>query len=265
MPRVAKAEVDRRREQLAELLLRERYLPVGEVARRLNVSEVTARRDLAALEGEQIVRRTHGGALTAADADRYDRTFASFGKRRTRHASAKRLIAAAAARRIEPGSTVFLDAGTTCFRVAEYLRRHPVGELTVVTQSLAVATRLAGDESLSVHLLGGKLLPRQRITLGAQTVAAARRWDVDLALLGAEAFGPAGIANSQDDVAQLQRAVMRRSAAHAFLLDASKLGGDAPVLVAPWGDIDTLITDTPADALAFWPVGPRHLHTTHES
>ncbi|MEM8875715.1 MAG: DeoR/GlpR family DNA-binding transcription regulator [Planctomycetota bacterium] len=253
MPRVAKAEVDRRREKLAELLQRERYLRVADVAERLGVSEVTARRDLSALNDQQRIQRTHGGAVSP-DALEYERTFASFGKRRTRATAAKTAIATAAATLIEPGMTVFLDAGTTCFRVAEELRRTPPVDVTVVTQSLAVATHLAAAEEASVVLLGGRLLPRQKVVLGPQTLAATRQWTFDLALLGAEAFNDAGIFNSQQDVADLQREVMARAGSHAFLLDATKLGHSSSALVTSWTDIDTLVTNATADALAALPI-----------
>ncbi|MEM6313687.1 MAG: DeoR/GlpR family DNA-binding transcription regulator [Planctomycetota bacterium] len=255
MPRVARAEVDRRREQLAELLKRERYLRVADVAERLGVSEVTARRDLSALNEQRRVQRTHGGAVSP-DALTYERTFASFGRRRTRAASAKARIAVAAAALVRSGMTLFIDAGTTCFRLAEELRRTPRKNLTIVTQSLAVAAHLAPSEDSSVVLLGGRLLPRQRVVLGPQTVAAARRWSFDLALLGAEAFDDAGIFNSQEDVAELQRQVMRRASTHAFLMDRTKFGRQSSARVTPWAGVDTLLTDATDDELAQLPAGP---------
>lgn len=261
MPRVAQVDVDRRREQLAELLKRERYLRVADVARELGVSEVTARRDLSALTAQQRIQRTHGGAVSP-EALEYERTFASFGKRRTRAAAAKAAIAVLTAIRVQPGMTIFIDAGTTCFRLAEELRRTPPADLTVVTQSIAVATHLAAVESWSVVLLGGRLLPRQRVVLGPQAVAAAKKWNFDLALLGAEAFNKAGIFNSQEEVATLQRQVMNRAAAHAFLLDATKLDQTSAARVTDWPMVDQLLTNATAETLAALPIRPEQFQTT---
>ena len=75
--------VEARREKLAALIERYRYLPIGELCRRLDVSEATARRDLAALASRNKVKRTHGGALAE-----FNERFPSFHERQASSASA---------------------------------------------------------------------------------------------------------------------------------------------------------------------------------
>ena len=152
--------------------------------------------------------------------------------------------------------TVFLDAGTTVWAVAERLRRRPV-PVRVVTNSLAVAERLAGARGVDVDLLGGRLLPSQSVLLGVGACRAAATYDYDLALLGAEGFDAAGVWNSTEDVTALQRAVADRSRRHAVCADAGKAGRRAPALLLPWDQLDLIITDA-ADV----PVGPNHLMRT---
>jgi DeoR/GlpR family transcriptional regulator of sugar metabolism len=224
-------------------LLRERsYLPIGELCRRFKISEATARRDLAALQRDRTIVRTFGGAM--AD---YDRRFAPFAERLKLNAAAKAAIAARAAKLVEPGMTVFIDAGTTPFAVAELLRREPPRDLRVVTNSLAVAERLTGVRGIEADLLGGRLLPNQSVLLGPETCKAAGFYEVDVALLGGEAFDAAGVWNSSAEVVDLQRAVIDRSKRYAVLLDASKADHAAPARLATWDEIDLMITDrTPA-------------------
>ena len=237
MARVAQREIDGRRRAMTALLRERSYLPVGDLCRRFGISEATARRDLAALSEQRSIRRTFGGAM--AD---YDRRFAPFADRLAVAAAAKRRIAGAAVGLIEPGSTVFLDAGTTLFAVAERLRRRPV-PLTVVTNSLAVAERLGGARGVDVDLLGGRLLAGQSVLLGRHACRAAAAHRYDLALLGAEGFDAAGVSNSTDDVVALQRAVVGRSARHAVLADATKANRRAPSPLMAWADVDLLVTD----------------------
>lgn len=256
MPRVAIEVVESRRKRLAGFLQSSGYLPVAELCRRLNVSEATCRRDLTMLVNRDQVRRTFGGALGVQQSPtlgQFDAGFASFRARRRLAASSKSRLARRAVRLIKRRQTIFLDAGTTTFRVMEELIRRPPDRLTVVTHSLMVALHLSSVEGVTVHLLGGQVLYRQGLTLGSRTELAARAFDFDLALLGAEAFNNAGIFNSQEDVVRLQKNVVSRSKSVRFLMDKTKAGQAAPVPVFRWdrwprGDV-RLLSDAGAALL----------------
>ena len=241
MPRVAQTEIDDRRRAMTDLLRDRAYLPVGDLCKRFGISEATARRDLTALSKDRTIVRTFGGAM--AD---YDRRFVPFTDRLKLAAGAKRRIAAAAMKLIEPGMIVFIDAGTTLFAVAEHLGKKPV-PLSVVTNSLAVAERLARVRGVEVDLLGGRLLVNQSVLLGDRTRKAAALYRFDLALLGAEGFDADGMWNSTEDVVSLQQAVIGRATHYAICADAGKLDRRAAVKLLSWKQIDTLITDAPEE------------------
>ena len=243
-----------RRRLLTQLLGRHRYLPVADVARRLNVSEATARRDLAALTRQKKVRRTFGGAVSASPSlAEYGVRFASFAERAKVGAAAKRRIGRAALAMIEPGMTVFVDAGTTLDQLAALMAEAAAKSLagvTVVTHSLAVADRLAGSEHVAVHLLAGRLLGRQSIVLGPLTTRTAGEFEYDLAFLGAEAVNANGAFNTQEDVVTLQRAVAARAAKAAVCVTGDKFGKTARVALLPVGEIDLFVTDAVARRVA---------------
>ena len=250
MPRVADHIVSERRRQLTQLLGRHRYLPVADVAKRLNVSEATARRDLAALTRQKKVRRTFGGAVSASPSlAEYDVRFASFAERAKIDATAKRRIARAALSLVSPGMTVFIDAGTTLDQLAALMAESRV-RATVVTHSLAVADRLVGSEHVAVHLLAGRLLGRQSIVLGPLTARTAGEFEYDLAFLGAEAVNAAGAFNTQEDVVTLQRAVAARAAKSAVCVTAGKFGKTARVALLPVEEVDLFVTDAVARRVA---------------
>jgi DeoR/GlpR family transcriptional regulator of sugar metabolism len=245
--RVPQHLVDRRREELRGLVRRDGFLPVAEICRRLGVSEATARRDLAAIEANGHITRTNGGAL--AD---YNTSFASLNERASRARSAKGRIAALAAERLPRAGTIFLDAGTTVQALARLLlRRRNLAGLTVVTNSLSVATMLGGAPGLELHVLGGTFLHRQAVLFGAETIEALGRWKFDAAFLGGEGMDAGGITNSHPEIAEFQQAVIGHSVRAWFCLDASKLARATPHRVTAWTDNVTLITDaTPAQLLA---------------
>ncbi len=105
--------VEKRREQLRNLIRTDGFLPIAEICRQLGVSEATARRDLVAIAAHGQITRTRGGAL--AD---YNTAFASLGQRAQRARTAKARIADAAIAQFPRTGVVFLDAGTTVQSIA---------------------------------------------------------------------------------------------------------------------------------------------------
>ena len=233
--------VEERRRQLAEHLQQHAYAPLREVCARFKVSEATARRDLAALAARKQIVRTHGGALTE-----YNRRFPSFRQREGHNAAAKARIAAAARDLIQPRTTCFLDFGTTAYALAEAIRRKPVIDLNVVTNSLPVADLLTTVLGTRVYLLGGELLPRQSALLGGPARKALRFYSIDQAFLGAEAADTAGVWNSQSELVSLQQKVLEEASCSVLCIDASKLKHTAPAFLAPWTGFNLVVTDATA-------------------
>lgn len=236
--RVAKHIVEARRSRLTELLLERGYLPISELCEELGVSEATARRDLTALESEERITRTYGGAL-----GEFNATFTSFRERLREGTDAKGSIARTAASLIRPGMRVYLDAGTTAFAIAQELRRHLPERLTVITNNLALLETLGSLPGAKTILLGGQLLERQSVLLGNEAVNAAALQHIDIAFLSAQGMNERGLWNSQRDIIRLQHAVMKRAGRSCFCLDHTKLGHSAPEHLASWPKINTLVSD----------------------
>lgn len=244
--RVALHIVNDRRERLRSLIRQDGFIPVAEICRQLNVSEATARRDLASVAETGDIGRTRGGAL--AD---YNMRFASLSERTQRARAAKLRIAHTAAALVPSHSTLFLDAGTTVSAIARVLlTRAELGNLTVVTNSLSVATLLGSAPHVELHVLGGTFLHRQAVVFGESTILGLGGWRFDAAFLGGEGMNDEGVTNSHDQIAAFQRAVLMKSARSYFCIDASKLGRSTPHRVTAWDNRVHLITDVPAPVLA---------------
>lgn len=236
--------VSARRDRLAAWLQQHSYVPLNEVCTRFQISAATARRDLTALAKQNQVLRTRGGAL----GDEYHR-FPSFLERQKIAFDGKQSIARRAQTVIEPGMACFFDGGTTIFAIAEELQRSPVTPLTIITNSLPVAELLAPVKGISAHLLGGELVPRQSVLVGRMARKVLGFYHIDVAFLGAEGINARGAWNSQEDVVELQKGIVRNACKVVLCADRSKLGRAAPVFLTRWKEIDLLLTDaSPADA-----------------
>ncbi len=244
--------VEARREKLAALIERYRYLPIRELCRHLGVSEATARRDLAELASRNKVKRTHGGALAE-----FNERFPSFRERQASGSRSKARVAKRALGFLKPGGTYFLDSGTTIFALAEAFRAAPVSPMTIVTSNIPVGELLSSIPELSVYLTAGQILGRQSVLLGETARRSLEFWSFDMAFLSAEAANQDGIWNSQDSIVQQQLVAVRRSTRAVYCLDSSKIGGSAPFLLKKWPDVDYLLTDAPTEKLAKAGINPK--------
>ena len=231
------ADIQARREGLTSLLQKEGYSSVTELSQRFSVSEATIRRDLDVLQEENLLTRTYGGALLE-----YDALFVPFYQRNAQQRSLKKRIAHSAVKFIEGASSIFLDAGSTVFSIAERIAELDLESLKLVTNSLPAAEGLASKGSSEVHLIGGRLLPHQLVVVGPGASIGLSSWHFDLAFLSAEGMNADGLWNSQDDISNFQRHVCGRSSRSVLCLDGSKLGQTAPSFLMPWNAIETLVT-----------------------
>jgi DeoR/GlpR family transcriptional regulator of sugar metabolism len=141
-----------RRQRILGLLREEPGIRVSQLARRLGVSEGTIRNDLSALEDSGQLTRVHGGAVLK-DSPRF--VSSSFAARVHVNADAKQWIAREAAKTIEDGESILVDASTTVFAMVPYLKE--CRNLTIVTNGIDVGLALAQNPSKTVILVGGVL------------------------------------------------------------------------------------------------------------
>jgi DeoR/GlpR family transcriptional regulator of sugar metabolism len=240
--------------------IRERFaagpgVSVSELAREFDVSEMTIRRDLAVLEGQSHIQRTHGGAFLT---QRMMLEFDYRGRREVNRA-AKAAIAAEARKLVQPGQRLILDTGTTTLEFAALLKDGK--DLTVITPSLAVASELQHAAGVEVILLGGVIRRGSPDLTGPVTENCLELFSADFAFQGADGIGDDGAIYNSDlrlaRVDKLMRRVARRS---CLLADHTKIGTTALARNGTLADVDIFITDTGAPAAVlkrFARLGPK--------
>jgi DeoR family transcriptional regulator, fructose operon transcriptional repressor len=242
-----------------QLKIRDRFaeqpgVSIRKLAREFGVSEMTIRRDLAALEGKSHIQRTHGGAvLTERMMLEFD-----YRDRRGKNQRIKCAIAAAARQRVRPGQRLILDTGTTTLELAALLKD---GEnLTVITPSLAVASELQHAAGVEVILLGGIIRRGSPDLTGPVTEHCLELFAADVAFQGADAIGVDGsIYNSDLRLARVDQLMRRVANECCVLADHTKIGRTALGRSGSLAEVDTFITDkaVPAEMLKrFAKLGP---------
>jgi len=233
---------ERRREIVAGLKRDGRCL-VADLARRLDVSEVTIRQDLDALEKEGVLRRTHGGAILSVKIG-LERPFQV---EETAHKAEKERIAAAAVDLISSGDTLILDVGTSVTAAARQLveqKKKP----TVFTNGLNIAAILEADPDITTVVTGGTLRPKQHSLVNPFAEFILPRIHADIALIGVSGVeAEHGITNVNVAEAEMKALFVKAARRRIVLADSSKIGTVALAKFADVQDIDLLITDVGAD------------------
>jgi len=236
-----------RQRQLSQRLIERGSIRVGEEARSFGVSDETIRRDIKALVGAGIAMPVFGGAVVRPDLVPPALQLRPVTERERVEHEAKAAIGAAAARRVEPGQVVILDAGTTTLAVARHLRSHR--DLTIITNSLAVAQVMAGLPTCTVYVVGGRLVSGSLSMVGPQARRDLAGMTADWAFLGAAAITPGNaFASADQEEAEVKQAMIRAARTVAIVADHTKFAARSFIAFAKAADVDMLLTTPGAPA-----------------
>jgi DeoR/GlpR family transcriptional regulator of sugar metabolism len=231
-----------RQQQILAHLNRNGRASVTELSRMFDVSAVTIRADLQLLAAEDLIVRTHGGAVLAPRAPEL-----SLLLRRQQQVAEKERIGSAAAGFVANGDAVFLDASSTTLALAHALRRHR--DLTILTHSLVVAQSLLDAPGVSVALTGGTLQRDTVSLLGPDGLAILRKYNIKTGFFGAHGLSfPEGLTDVSPGEAEVKRAVVAMCRQVVALIDSTKWGRVGPASFARPEDLHIIITNTNAPA-----------------
>lgn len=214
-----------------------------ELARVVQTSEVTVRRDVRALEAEGLLDRRHGGAVLPGGFSREP----GYPQKTHLSAAEKSAIADLAASLVEEGDAVVVGAGTTTQELARRLARVP--GLTVVTNSLLVAQALAHANRVEVVMTGGTLRGSNYALVGSGAEQALQGLRVTKAFIsGSGLTAERGLSTANMLSASVDRAMVLAAAEVIVLADHTKLGAAGMFQTVATDAITRLVTDEQATA-----------------
>ena len=215
---------------------------VGELVGVMGVSAATIRRDLALLEQQRLLARTHGGAVAQGVLYELPLRYRSAERREQ-----KARIARAAAARVADGAAIGMTGGTTTVEVARALSDKR--RLTVVTNSLSIASELAVRPNLKLVVTGGVARPESYELVGPLAEGALASLNLDLVLVGVDGISVAeGFTTHHEVEAHTNHALIERARRVIVVADSSKLGQVAFARICGLDEVDELVSDTDAAA-----------------
>ncbi|MBU8788712.1 DeoR/GlpR family DNA-binding transcription regulator [Bacillus glycinifermentans] len=227
-----------RRNVILEQLNKHQKIDIEALAAELNVSAMTIRRDLAYLEEQEQIIRTHGGAVLNKPLV----AESSFLTKEGKHAAEKKLIAQKAAELVKENYTILLDSGTTTLEIAKLLKHK--SKLTVVTNDIKIAAELM-DSEVKLILTGGEVQNNIGALFGPLTEQTLRNLHVDLCFLGAHAVDlQAGVTVPTFEKASIKKLMIESARSTWLVADASKLDQKALVKVCGLKELSGIISDS---------------------
>jgi DeoR/GlpR family transcriptional regulator of sugar metabolism len=225
-----------RRQDLLKRINVEGQVTVTDLASEFGVSEVTIRTDLQALADQNLLMRTHGGAVAINRVPEL-----SLNLRRQQQPLEKATIGAAAAAHILNGEAIFLDTSSTALSIVPHLTNHR--DITVITNSLAVSQALVDISGITVVMPGGTLQRDTLSLVGGEGLEMLRRYNIQKAFLSAHGLShPEGLTDVSAAEAEVKQHIVGICRTVIAVLDSTKWGRVGLASFADLEQLDMIIT-----------------------
>lgn len=224
-------------------IISERIKAVGQVvvsalSAEFAVSEETIRRDLESLERDGVAVRIYGGAVLAGN----NRIAPPYSIRKNTNVEPKVAIAQTLASLIKDGDTLMVDESSTAAYAVRAIRHRK--NITLITNSIELLREMTGQDSWHVISTGGTLKPVALALVGPHASRTAGSYHVRYAILSCRGINDSlGLADSDDEVVAVKRAMMASCDTCILLADHRKFDRPGLVSLGPLKDVHTLITD----------------------
>ena len=230
-----------RQEEIIRMLAKSGTVRTMALARKFKVSDETIRNDFAAMETEGHLLRIHGGAKRSESGRRE----LPLSERLSLNPVEKDAMARAAAARVRPNETIFLDASSTVLTMVRHLPEIP---LTILTNAQNVVSALSERTCHDIICTGGLHDPRSRSFIGLMAEEALRRYHIHRMFFSGNAVDlQRGVSELNSRQAVFKERVVPFSEEVCLLADHTKLGQKSAFFFCQPKQIDVLITDSGAD------------------
>lgn len=211
------------------------------LALKLEMSEITVRRDLNRLAEEGRLARTHGGAMKIDPLI----NFKAFENKTATNGKAKEAIARRAAAEINDGDIIFMDCGSTVARLCPFIRNK---RIKVITNSLPVIYELR-ESAVTLNMIGGEVDRDRQAVHGKIAEEHIARYKANKAFLGVDGISLNGLFAHSEKEASITLAFAEQSKTTYMLCDAGKIGKESYLHFSDLDLVQFLITDSMAKEL----------------
>lgn len=230
-----------RRDNLLRMLQAKKFHQIDEVINHTDASKATIHRDLDLLEKNGFIKKSYGCIEVISGKNieiEYDKRFKE-------NTALKKTIAANAVKCISPGDTVFIDASSTCFYLAEMLFANPLDNLTVITNSIHILSlNKASCGKIKFISTGGRLDCQINAFLGDLVHEFISKMTFKKVFVSGAGFSiEKGLTTTNDYILSSLKAAIANGTEKYCLIDSSKYQCDCLLKVSDLQSFDAVISD----------------------
>lgn len=216
-----------RYQTILQLLSERDAVTVAELSALLDSSESTIRRDLNNLADMGKLNKVFGGATAIRPGSGV--TEKTFESRELEMSEEKTEIARYAATLVNDGDLVFIDAGTTTYRLIDFLTNK---EATYITNGVAHSRKLV-RRGFNTYIISGRVKPVTEAIIGATGIEMISRLNFTKAFVGTNGIDlEAGYTTPEIDEGMIKEAIVKNSYLSFILADHTKFRRVFPVTFA---------------------------------
>lgn len=233
---------DKRLQEIVNLLKQSRHVEIKELKDKLNVSEMTVRRDLNQLAEDNVVKLIPGGAVIPPVVEPDEEKYQISHEERV-HTREKIAIGQKACALVEPDDAIILDIGSTTEYVAKLLREDV--PLTVLCCTINNLVEVYRKKNCNIIFPGGYLHANELMFESPEGIELIRRTRADKAFISAAGVhAELGVTTVFPYELETKRAILHSARSRILLVDSSKFGSTRSVYFADLKDFNVLITDS---------------------
>ena len=220
--------------KIIEMLSKSDKIEVSRLSQDFDVSEVTIRKDLVALEKKGLLRREKGYAILNETNEMSRRIATNYKK--------KLMIAIEAAKTVQDGETLMIESGSCCVLLAQVLSETKK-DITLITNSLYIASMLS-DKNARIILLGGEYQADFMASVGPLTGKCAQEFHVDKIFVGTDGFSQqSGFTGDNHTRVETLKTMASRASKVMVLMEAGKAQKQGVVSFLPLSEVNSVFTE----------------------
>lgn len=203
--------------EISEFVKERKYASIDEIMEKFQLSRSTVRRTLIDMEEKKLLKRIRGGAEAIEEVDII--LPIDFQEVFNENKEEKIIIAKKAASLIQDNDVIFIDSGSTCFYMIDYIQAK---DITVVTNGIMHIQKLMA-KGINTYILGGYAKPEKNLIMGEDMVKKINVMNFDKAFLGTMGIDArSGFTTMMLEDGEVKKAVIKSSDKCYVLADKSK-------------------------------------------
>lgn len=231
---------EERREDIIKELEKTKVVKALELAKKYDVGVETIRRDFDVLEKQGVLKKIYGGATLKTDIP----SEITYATRMSTDIDEKNEIAEKAITLIEENDSIFLNDSSTNILLSKLIKKK-IKSLTVITNSLVIASELSSCENYNIILAGGFLDVKEQAFFGTISENIISQFVVNKAFLSVSSISlKDGITDFPLKEVNIQKEMIKYSKEVVILANSKKFETTTLIKVSDLKNIKTIITDS---------------------